>query len=74
MGEAPKKAPPNGATEDEQLEHGRADERAGEAAKPSDIGALDGAAAAGSASSAGTASGDEGVVPTSAPDPTIGPD
>lgn len=74
MGEAPRQAPQTGATEDEQLDHGRAGERAGEAAKPSDIGALDGAAAAGSASSAGTASDDEGVVPTSAPDPSIGPD
>ena len=70
MSEAPK----NAATEDEQFDHGQAAERAGEAAKPSDIGALDGAAAAGSGSSAGTGSSDEGGVPTSAPDPTVGPD
>jgi hypothetical protein len=74
MGEAPDEAPQTGATHDEQLEHGEAGERAGEAAKPSDVGALDGTAAAGAASGAGTESGDEGVVPTSAPDPTIGPD
>lgn len=74
MDQTPSEAPRTGATHDEQLAHGAADERAGEAAKPSDIGALDGAAAAGAASSAGTASADEGVVPTTAPDPTVGPD
>ena len=59
---------------EQQLDHGQAEERADETAKPSDIGALDGAAAAGSAVNAGTESGDEGVVPTSAPDPKDGPD
>jgi hypothetical protein len=61
-------------SEGEHFQHRRAQERADEAAKPSDIGALDGAAAAGSAANAGTVPDDEGGVPTSPPDPTIGPD
>jgi hypothetical protein len=61
-------------SEEEHFEHGQAQERADEAAKPSDIGALDGAAAAGSAANAGTVSDDEGGVPTSPPDPSTGPD
>jgi hypothetical protein len=61
-------------SEEEHFQHGGAEERADEAAKPSDIGALDGAAAAGSAANVGTDSGDEGGVPTSPPDPTTGPD
>jgi hypothetical protein len=51
------------------------DDRADEAAKPSDIGSLDGAAAAGSGAAVGAEShDDDGSMPTSAPDPTIGPD
>lgn len=62
--------------EGHEFEHGRAEERAEEAAKPSDVGALDGAAAAGSAAAVGSESGDEdeGAIPTSEPDPTVGPD
>jgi hypothetical protein len=70
MGEAPE----HEKTHDEELEHGQAEDHADEGAKPSDVGALDGAAAAGSAASAGTKSDDEAVVPTSAPDPSRGPD
>ena len=62
------------ATPEEQFSHGEAEEQADEAAKPSDVGALDGAAAAGSPVNAGTESDDEGGVPTSPPDPTVGPD
>ncbi len=63
-----------GRSEEEHFKHGQAAERADEGAKPSDIGALDGAAAAGSAINAGTDSEDEGAVPESPPDPTTGPD
>lgn len=62
-----------GAAPHEQLEHGTETERADEAAKPSDVGALDGAAAAGSAGAVG-ADRDDGAFSTDAPDPSIGPD
>ena len=58
--------------------HDQVEETVDEGAKPSDVGALDGAAAAGSAgavSTEGTHGTDgDGSIPTSAPDPSIGPD
>lgn len=61
---------------DEEFEHGHETKRAAEAAKPSDIGALDGAAAAGSAAAQSRPDGemDEGAIPTSGPDPKFGAD
>lgn len=50
-----------------------ADEQEAEAATPGSIGALDGAAAAGSRG-AQAASGREEVMPSDAPDPSAGPD
>jgi hypothetical protein len=59
---------------DEEFDHGSEAKRADEAAKPSDVGALDGAAAAGSAGAASEATDDEGGVPSHRPDPSVGPD
>ena len=63
-----------GAAQDAQFEHGNETERADEGAKPSDVGALDGAAAAGSAGAVGAGGDDDGAIPTEGPDPSIGPD
>jgi hypothetical protein len=61
-------------SEQEKFEHGPETDRRDEAAKPSDIGALDGAAAAGSAGAVSEPSDDEGGIPTDRPDPSVGPD
>jgi len=63
----------DGASPDEQFEQGPEAQRADEGAKPSDVGALDGAAAAGSAGAVGDDE-DDGAFSTDAPDPSIGPD
>ena len=62
-----------GAAPHEQLEHGTETARADEGATPGDVGALDGAAAAGSAGAVGAAH-EDGAFSTDAPDPSIGPD
>jgi hypothetical protein len=65
-----------GASPNEEYEHGRDAERADEPATPGDIGALDGAAAVGSAGAVGDSSDadEEGGIPSKAPDPSVGPD
>jgi hypothetical protein len=45
-----------------------------EGATPGQVGALDGAAAAGSAAAQGTPRDDDGSIPTTGPDPRFGPD
>ena len=65
--------PDQGATPDEQFDHDTEAMRADEGATPGDIGALDGAAAAGSAGAVGSGD-DDGAFSTDAPDPSIGPD
>jgi hypothetical protein len=69
------KQAPNGVAAEEEYEHGRDVERPTEPATPADIGALDGAAAAGSAGAVSTdADGSEGGIPAEGPDPSVGPD
>ena len=63
-----------GAAHEEQFEHDTRTERADESATPGEVGALDGAAAAGSAGAVGDANDDGGGFSTDAPDPSIGPD
>jgi hypothetical protein len=66
--------PNEDAAPEEQLEHGDSQDRETEGATPAEIGALDGAAAAGSAAAVGDARDDDGGIPTSGPDPKVGPD
>jgi hypothetical protein len=66
--------PDRGESEQEKFEHGHETEHADEAAKPGDIGALDGPAAAGSAGAVSDGSDDEGGIPATSPDPSVGPD
>jgi hypothetical protein len=60
--------------EQESFDHGQDAERLKEGATPGAVGALDGAAAAGSAGAVSDESDDETPIPESGPDPSVGPD
>lgn len=58
----------------EEFEHGQDSERVEEGATPGAVGALDGAAASGSAGAVGEESDEGGGIPEDGPDPSVGPD